>query len=431
MHDPELAELLRRESEYYLGTVDLIAASNAPTWNVRRNLRWGVAQFRSAEGMPGKRPYAGTENFDAIENLTISRARSLFGAEHANVQPLSGSLANLAAFRALLSAGDTILSMSLQSGGHLTHGHPRHIVSDLYHVVWYSVDRATGFLDYNQIRDIALRTRPRVIVAGSSSYPRIIDFSAIARICEETGATLVADVSHIAGLVVSKLHPNPCEMGAVTTTSVEKTLRGTRGGLVLCRAALAGTIDRAVFPGLQSSVGLAGLVSLAHALRDAQTEEFREYQRQVVANARALAETLVAGSIPVLTGGTDTHLVLLDVSRLGLSGRAAEARLSSISILSNRNSIPFDPLPPFEASGLRLGTPTITSRGFSLEEVKEVGSIISDALRSRDWGVEHSKRFGARVADLAARRRAGDTLGDLLNDSSERTVEAQWKAAYE
>lgn len=426
MDDPDLALLLRRETERYLGLIDLIAASNAPTWNVRLNLGWGAAQFRSAEGLPGRKPYAGTENFDAVEELVAGRARAVFEAEHANVQPLSGSLANLAAFRALLSVGETILSMDMQSGGHLSHGHPRHIVSDLYRVVTYSVDPASGFLDYDQVRDIALRTQPRVIVAGGSSYPRLIDFGAMAGICEEIGATLVADISHTAGLIAARWHPNPCTTGAVTTTSVEKTLRGTRGGLILCPGTLARDIDQAVFPGLQSSVGLAGLVSLAATLREAQTDGFRAYQRQVLSNAQILAETLMAEQIPVLTGGTDTHMVLIDVAQLGLSGRAAEKRLSSISILSNRNRIPFDIRPPFEASGLRLGTPTITSRGFTTDEVAEVGSIIARALKSKNWTMKQAAHLGARIAELATLQRSSDSLSDLINSGSAGMVESGW-----
>ena len=411
--DDELQALLHREETGYLNAVDLIAASNAPAWDVRSNEHWGVGQFRSAEGYPNRRPYAGTENFDAIELLAIRRARDLFGSEHANVQPLSGSLANLAAYRAVMRPGDTLLSMAMQSGGHLSHGHPRHLVSESYRVVHYSVNPANGLLDYDLLRETALRERPRLIVAGYSSYPRRIDFRAFASIAAEVEAYLLADISHIAGLVAAGMHPNPCRVGAIVSSSVEKTLRGTRGGFLLCRTELAQHVDTAVFPGLQSSVGLGGLISLCSILREAATPEFERYQQQTVANARLLGCLLAEFGLPLLTGGTDTHMLILDVSTIGLSGREAEKRLEGVAILSNRNMIPSDPRPPFEASGLRLGTPTITARGFVETDVRELGGIIGDVLRAPTWSAEVAAHHAARVRELVMRERAGDTLADL------------------
>lgn len=419
MYDEKLAALIRRETDYYLNVIDLIAASNAPTSRTRSNATWGVAQFRSAEGCPGRRPYAGTANFDAIERLTIERARQVFGADHANVQPLSGTLANAAAYRATLHPGDTILSMSMRSGGHLSHGHPRYMVSDLYQVVTYDVLQDTGMLDYDALRAVAIRQRPRAIVAGFSAYPRAVNFATLASIAAEVDATLIADISHIAGLVACGLHPNPCQTGAVVTSSVEKTLRGTRGGFILCPESMASAVDSAVFPGLQSSIGMAGLVSLASLLHEAGTEDFLTYQKRTVMNSHVLAETLLEWEIPLLTGGTDTHLIIAMVARLGLTGRDAEQRLEAIGILSNRNWVPFDPRPPFEASGLRLGTPTITARGFDAADVREVGRILGAALRPGAWTEQLVEKLRARVRDLVLRDRGGDTLADLLRGKHE------------
>lgn len=422
MDDPDLTELLWREDAHYLGVVDLIAASNAPPRTVRCNADWGVAQFRSAEGHPGRRPYAGTFIFDEVERLAIGRACALFGAEHANVQPLSGSIANLAAFRAVLRPGDTLLAMAMHGGGHLSHGHPKHLTSELYRVVAYTVDARTQQLDYENLRQLARRTRPRAIVAGYSSYPRAIDFAFFAEIAREVGAVLVADISHIAGLVAAGLHPNPCRHGALVTTSVEKTLRGTRGGIVLSSAELANGVDRAVFPGLQSSTGLAGLVSLAAALHDAAGEPFRQYQQRVVANASGLAAVLSHHGIPLVAGGTDTHQLLVHVGAVGLSGRDAEARLESIAILSNRNLIPFDPAPPFVASGLRLGTAAVTARGYDDDDMRELGEVLAAAFLAEEWDDARRGRLRARVRELVRRPRAEDTLRDLCLRSKRRAV---------
>jgi glycine hydroxymethyltransferase len=418
VQDPELAALVRRETDHYLSIVDLIAASNAPTWAVRANAGWGVAQFRSAEGLAGRRPYAGTSEIDAAERLAITRACRLFQAEHANVQPLSGSLANLAALNAVLEPGETLLSLAMHAGGHLSHGHPKHLVSELYHVASYTVDPRTCLLDYDQVREVAHRVRPKAIVAGFSSYPRQVDFARFAEIAAGVGAHLIADISHIAGLVAAGLHPNPCESDAIVTTSVEKTLRGSRGGIVLCPARLGRAVDAAVFPGLQSSVGMGGLVSLCQMLAEAEERSFRQYQERVVAHARLLGEALVERAVPLVTGGTDTHLLLLDVGAIGLTGRAAEARLESVGILSNRNLLPFDSRGPFEASGLRLGTPTITARGYDATDVRELGDVVATCLLAEHWEQTLHAKLLARVCDLVHRSRPGDTLLDLATEST-------------
>lgn len=414
MLDLELSRLLDREDRHYLESIDLIAASNAPIASVRDNRTWGVAQLRSAEGHVGRKPYAGTSIFDEVEALAVRRACAVFGAEHANVQPVSGSMANLAVYRALMKPGDTMLSMAVTSGGHLSHGHPRHIVHDLYRVVPYSVDSRTGLLPYDHLESLAERERPRVIVAGFSAYPRAVDFARLSEIANGVGATLVADISHIAGLVAAGLHDNPCAYpGTVVTTSVEKTLRGTRGGIVLCPEALRARIDSAIFPGLQSSVGMAGLVSLAAALQDASTPAFRVYQERVVANARLLARLLLDGGLDLVTGGTDTHLLVVDLTRTPLTGRQAEERLQDLGILSNRNMIPDDPRSPFVASGLRLGTPTITSRGFDEEDVRELGDIVLCALRAKEWDEPQIELLRKRSDALRTRPRPDDALADL------------------
>ncbi|MCC5669495.1 serine hydroxymethyltransferase [Nostoc sp. CHAB 5784] len=413
MEDIELEKLLRYEDKHYLGSVDLIAASNAPTATVRANTSWGVAQFRSAEGYPGRRPYAGCANIDAVEQLAIRRVCKVFDAEHANVQPLSGSLANLAAYRAVLQPGDTLLSLSMNAGGHLSHGHPKHLVSSKYKVVHYSVDPITRLLNYDEILLIARQERPKAIVAGYSAYPRVIDFTRFAEIAHDVGAKLIADISHIAGLVAAGLHENPSLTGAIVTTSVEKTLRGTRGGFILCPAALRSAVDTAVFPGLQSSVGLAGLVSLCLLLSEIGSASFRRYQERVVQNARFLGSLLSDHGIPLVTGGTDTHMIVLDVYAIGLTGRDAEKRLEEIGILSNRNLLPFDPLPPFKASGLRLGTPTITARGYDESDIREVSEIIASALLADGWENAQRNSLRDRVSELAWQPRAEDTLKDL------------------
>ena len=413
MYDQELDELIQKESQYYLSVIDLIAAFNAPTRFVRVNEDWGVAQFRSTEGLLNRKPYAGTQNFDAIEALAVRRGCELFGAEHCIVQPLSGSQANLAVYKALLNPGDKILSMSMSSGGHLTHGLKQHIVHDLYEVIHYTVDPKTHLLDYDQIMRIAEQEKPRLIIAGYSAYPRAVDFGRFQEIGNVIEAYVMADISHIAGFVATGLHQNPCKHGIVVTASVKKTLRGTHGGFILCPRELAAVIDRAVFPGYQSSIGLADIVTMARVFFEARSKDFCECQRRVLDHARLMADIFKQRGISLIAGGTDTHMVVLHVGVLGLTGRDAEQRLERIGILTNRNIIPFDPTPPFEASGLRIGTNTVTARGFEAKEIRLLAHCISDALLARHWTHELELDFRSRVAALVARYRDSDTLNDL------------------
>lgn len=413
MYDRELDELIRKENQHYLNVIDLIASTNAPPRFLRVNEDWGVAQCRNAEGLIERRPYAGMHNFDAIEALAARRGCELFGAEHCNVQPFSGSMANLAVYKALLKPGDKILSMSLMSGGHLTHGLKHHLVSDLYQVVHYGVDPETYLLDYDQIMSIGAEEKPQLIIAGYSAYPRAIDFGRFREIGDAVGAYVMADIAHIAGLVAAGLHQNPAEQGMVVTSSVEKTLRGIRGGFILCPAKLADKIDRGVFPGLQSSVGLGQIFASARLFFEASTEEYREYQRRVLQHARLMAEILRQRDIPLIADGTDTHMVLLNVGALGLTGKDAEQRLERIGILSNRNVTAFDPRPPSQASGLRIASNSVTARGFGAGEIELLAEWISDAILAPHWSRQMESDLRSRVASLVAKHRDSDTLNDL------------------
>jgi len=414
MYDFELEELIEKEKRFYLGCIDLIAASNAPTQIVRDNHEWSVAQFRSAEGHIGKRPYAGTQNFDDFERLAARRACDLFHADHCNVQPISGSMANIAVYKALLKPGDKILSMSMESGGHITHGHKKHLINDIYQIAHYQVDPYTYLLDYDAIRQIALTASPKLIIAGYSAYPRTIDFAAFKQIGDEIGAYVMADISHICGLVAGGYHSNPCESNLVVTSSVEKTLRGTRGGFILCPKEYAQRIDSGIFPGLQSSIGLDSLVTKAHLFLEVQSVEFREYIRRVIENAKQMATVFLRCGISVLTNGTDTHMMILNVARHGLSGREVEKRLEEVGILSNRNMIPYDVLPPFEASGLRLGTSAVTARGYQVEDMEQVAEVIAEMILVKTWSPKACAKFQKRVLNLVSKRRENDSLWDLL-----------------
>lgn len=418
MNDPELQQLIKRENQHYLFSIDLIGASNAPGPFIRDNSDWGVAQFRSAEGHAGKRPYAGTKIFDEIELLAVQRACQAFRAEHCNVQPASGSLANLAVYKAFLKPGDTILSMEMKSGGHLTHGHKNHIVRDLYQVVEYQVNPETYLLDYAAILNLARACKPALIIAGSSSYPRIIDFSQFQQIGELVNAPVLADISHTAGLIAGGAYPNPCDYKMVVASSIEKTLRGTRGGFVLCPKTYSTQIDRGVFPGIQSSVGLDGIVAKARLFLEIQNQEFQVYIRKVVQYAKLMAEIFNNHGLSVLYGGTDTHLIILDVRKNGLTGREAENRLEDAGILSNRNIIPNDPLPPFEASGLRLGTSAAVARGYNEIEMAQIAEWVISILTAKSWPGTLCKEVANNVSKMASQFRENDCLQD--------TVEKYW-----
>ena len=338
-----------------------------------------------AEGQPGRRYYGGCEHVDVIERLAEERALALFpGAEFVNVQPHSGAQANTAAYLAVLEHGDAILGMSLAHGGHLTHGHPINFSGRYFDVHGYGVSQADGRIDYEALAAQAREVRPRLIVAGASAYPRTIDFERMAAIAAEVEALLMADMAHIAGLVAAGLHPSPFPHADIVTTTTHKTLRGARGGMVFAKAALARAIDRAVFPGTQGGPLMNAIAGKAVALLEARSEGFRAYQHQVIENAKVLAETLLAAGTELVSGGTDNHLILVDVTPLGVTGTEAELLLDEVGITVNKNAIPFDPLPPNTASGIRVGTPATTSRGFGPEEMRRVGELIVRTLRERE-----------------------------------------------
>ncbi|MFH2062961.1 MAG: serine hydroxymethyltransferase [bacterium] len=389
--DPEVAAAVAAELERQQVGLELIASENAVSEAVLEALGT-VLTNKYAEGYPDKRYYAGTEHVDTAERLAIERACRLFGAEHANVQPHCGSQANMAAYFALLEPGAKIMALDLAHGGHLTHGAKVNFSGKLYQFIPYGVSQETEMLDMDQIREIALREKPQAILAGYSAYPRTIDFAGFRRIADEVGAYLIVDMAHIAGLVAAKLHPDPVAVADVVTSTTHKTLRGPRGGLILSREAdrlrpdgkktLAQRIDSAVFPGIQGGPLMHVIAAKAVALGEALRPEFTDYQRQVVANAARLAERLASNGLRIVAGGTDNHLVLVDLTPLELGGLTAQTRLESVGIHSNKNLIPFDQRKPGDPSGLRLGTPFLTTRGLGLNEMDRVADLIVRTLRS-------------------------------------------------
>ncbi len=377
--DPTISDLLERELERQRGQIELIASENF-TWPSVLEAVGSVPTNKYAEGYPGRRYYGGCEVVDEIEQLAIDRAKAIFGAEHANVQPHAGAQANMAVYHGLLEPGDTVLSLRLDHGGHLTHGLKVNFSGRLYTIVHYGVSRETSLVEEDEVRAMALEHRPKLILCGGSAYPRTVDTKMFRRVADEVGALLWCDMAHFAGLVAAGLHPNPVEDCDVVTSTTHKTLAGPRGGFVLCRAEHAQAIDRAVFPGLQGGPLEHAIAAKATCFLIAGTEAFRAYQRQVRANADALAEELAAGGLDVLTGGTDTHLLQLDLRRTAWSGKDAEERLHEVGLTVNRNTVPFDERPPTIASGIRLGTPAATIRGFDEEDFREVGRVIAGAL---------------------------------------------------
>jgi glycine hydroxymethyltransferase len=377
--DPEIAEVVRNELERQQYTLELIASENFVPQAILE-AAGSVLTNKYAEGYPGRRYYGGCENVDVSEQLAIDRAKELFGADHANVQPHSGAQANNAAYMALIEPGDTILGMELAHGGHLTHGMKLNVSGKLYKVVGYQVRREDHRVDMEQVERLAREHRPKIIIAGWSAYPRHLDFAEFRRISDEVDAKLMVDMAHFAGLVAAGEHPSPVPYGDVVTTTTHKTLCGPRAGMILCKAEQAQAIDKAVFPGQQGGPLQHIIAAKAVCLRIADSELFRERQRQTIANARALADTLQEGGLDVLTGGTDVHLVLVDLGMDGLDGKEAEDRLAKVGITVNRNAIPFDQRPPMRASGLRIGTPALTTRGMVEEDMREVGQVIVEAL---------------------------------------------------
>jgi glycine hydroxymethyltransferase len=384
--DPEIAELLGRELERQRGQIELIASENF-TWPSVLEAIGSTPTNKYAEGYPGKRYYGGCEVIDEIEQTAIDRAKELFGAEHANVQPHAGAQTNMAVYAAVLDPGDTILSLSLDHGGHLTHGLKVNFSGRLYTIVHYGVSRETMMVDYDEVRELAKRHRPKLIVCGGSAYPRTVETDRFRELADEVGALLLCDMAHFAGLVAAGLHPNPVPDCHFVTSTTHKTLAGPRSGFILCTEEHAQAVDRAIFPGLQGGPLEHTVAAKATCFKVAATEPFREYQRQVRANADALAESLVTGGLDVLTGGTDTHLLLVDLRDSEWSGKDAQERLEQVRVTTNRNAVPFDERPPMIASGLRLGTPAATMRGFDEQDFREVASIIVDTLRPEaDFG---------------------------------------------
>lgn len=379
--DPEIAEAIRNEAERQHSRLELIASENFTSEAVLE-ATGSVFTNKYAEGYPGRRYYGGCEYVDIVENLARERAKQLFGAEHANVQPHSGSQANEAAYAALLQPGDTILGMNLAHGGHLTHGHPLNFSGKTYKVVPYGVRREDERIDYDEVARLAREHRPKMIVAGASAYSRIIDFARLREICDETGAKLLVDMAHFSGLVAAGLYPNPCRWADVVTTTTHKTLRGPRSGLILCRAEYAQAIDKTVFPGVQGGPLVHVIAAKAVCFREAMEPQFIEYQKRVVSNAKALAGALAGAGFRIVSGGTDTHVMLVDVFSRGLRGREAEKALDEAWITVNKNSIPFDQNPPLNPSGIRLGSPAVTTRGFGEAEMRVVAELIARVLEA-------------------------------------------------
>jgi glycine hydroxymethyltransferase len=381
--DPEVYRAIQQERERQNDGLELIASENFVSRAVLE-AAGSVLTNKYAEGYPGKRYYGGCEFVDEVERLAIDRARSLFGAEHANVQPHSGTSANMAVYFAMLKPGDTLMGMDLSSGGHLTHGHRLSYSGRDFKVVAYGVDRASERIDFDEVRKLALEHRPRLIVCGASAYSRTIDFARFRAVADEAGVLLMADIAHIAGLVAAGLHPSPVEHCDFVTTTTHKTLRGPRAGMILCKEKYAKEIDRAVFPGIQGGPLMHIIAAKAVALGEAQTPEFRAYQARIVENAARLAARLASRGFRIVSGGTDNHLFLMDVASRGTTGKAAERALEIAGITVNKNTIPFDPNPPLVASGIRIGTPAVTTRGMGPEAMDEIGDLIAEALAAAE-----------------------------------------------
>lgn len=399
--DPAVLEAMNLELKRQQSNIELIASENIVSEAVIEAMG-SVLTNKYAEGYPGKRYYGGCEHVDIVEDIARDRAKELFGAEHANVQPHSGAQANMAVYLAALKPGDTVLGMNLAHGGHLTHGSPVNASGLLYNFVAYGVQEDSFLIDYDEVRKAAFKHRPRLIVAGASAYPRIIDFEKIAQIANDVGALFMVDMAHIAGLVAAGLHPSPVPHAHFVTTTTHKTLRGPRGGMILCRKPWAAAIDKAVFPGTQGGPLMHVIASKAVALGEALQPSFKVYAENVVKNAKVLAETLVSEGLNLVSGGTDNHLMLIDTRNLNITGKDAEHVLDSIRITVNKNAIPFDPTSPFVTSGIRIGTPAATSRGMDEKAMKEIGRIIATTLKSsQDEAVLAECR--SRVSNLTDR----------------------------
>lgn len=378
--DPKVQEMIELELGRQRNKLEMIASENFVSQAVME-AQGSVLTNKYAEGYPHKRYYGGCEYVDMVEELAIERAKQLFGAEHVNVQPHSGSQANFGVYFALLEPGDTIMGMNLSHGGHLTHGSPVNVSGKYFNIIPYGVDAETGRIDYDEMRKIAQEHKPKMIIGGGSAYSRQIDFKTMADIAHEVGAIFMVDMAHFAGLVAAGLHPNPVEYADIVTTTTHKTLRGPRGGMIMCKEEYAKAIDKSIFPGIQGGPLMHVIAAKAVAFGEALQPEFKEYAKQVIVNAQTLAEALQQEGFTIVSGGTDTHVLLVDLRTVGLTGKVAEHVLDEVGITCNKNTIPFDPESPFVTSGIRLGTPALTTRGLHAEDMKEIASIISSVLK--------------------------------------------------
>lgn len=396
--DPEIYEIMRHEIERQRNKLNLIASENYASRAVLQAMG-SVMTNKYAEGYPGKRYYGGCEFVDAAENLAIERAKKLFKAEHVNVQPHSGSQANMAVYLAMLKCGDTIMSMDLSHGGHLSHGSPVNFSGKLYNIVPYGVSKETKTIDYDTLAELARKHRPKLIVCGASAYPREIDFKRFREIADEAGALLLADIAHIAGLVVAGIHMDPVPYADFVTTTTHKTLRGPRGGMIMCRQEYAKDIDRTVFPGVQGGPLMHIIAAKAVAFKEAMSRDFNEYQKQIVKNAKTIASELSSRGNEIVSGGTDNHLMLIDLTPLDITGKDAEARLGEAGIILNKNTIPFETKSPFITSGIRIGTPAATTRGMKEKEMVTVAWAINEILHNMS-DAEKLKEVKRTILDL-------------------------------
>jgi len=379
--DPEIYSLILKEKKRESGKILMIASENYASKAVME-AQGSLFTNKYAEGYPGRRYYGGCEYADEVERLAQERAKQLFNAEHVNVQPHSGTQANMAVYFAMLQPGDTIMGMSLPHGGHLSHGSPVNFTGKLYKTVFYGVNKDTGYIDMDEVRRLAHEHKPKIIITGASAYPRIIDFKAFAEIAKEVGAYLMADIAHIAGLIATGVHPSPVPYSDFITTTTHKTLRGPRGGVVMCKAEYAKAIDKAVFPGIQGGPLVHVIAAKAVAFKEALSEEFKEYQKRVVKNAKALAEALKKRGFKLVSDGTDNHLMLVDLTNFNITGKEAEEALDKAGITVNKNTIPFDTKPPTVTSGIRIGTPCVTTRGMTEQEMEEIAEIIERVIKN-------------------------------------------------
>lgn len=377
--DPEIADAINKEINRQRDNIELIASENFVSEAVIAAMGTHLTN-KYAEGYPGKRYYGGCQCVDIAENIARDRAKEIFGADHANVQPHSGAQANMAVFFAMLTPGDKVMGMNLSHGGHLTHGSPVNMSGKYFEIVPYGVTEE-GFIDYDALRELAIEEKPKMIIAGASAYARTIDFAKFKEIADEVGALLMVDMAHIAGLVATGLHPNPVPYADFVTTTTHKTLRGPRGGMILCKAEYAKAIDKAVFPGIQGGPLMHTIAAKAVNFKEVLSEEFKDYQEQVVKNAKALADSLMKRGIDIVSGGTDNHLMLIDLRSLDLTGKVAEKLLDEVRVTCNKNTIPFDPQSPFVTSGLRIGTPAATTRGLKEEDMDTIAEIIAITLK--------------------------------------------------